>query len=53
MKIKSAISKPCITPEREIANSGNFQGYQTYSRGFLIQSTTTKCFDFHCVDLEW
>ena len=34
-KIKSTISKPCIMPERKIANSGNFRGYQIYSRGLL------------------
>ena len=34
--IKPTISKPCITPEREIANNGNFRGYQTYSRGTLF-----------------
>ena len=31
--IKATISKPCIPPEREISNNGNFQIYQTYSRG--------------------
>ena len=35
MKIKSTISTPRITPGREIANSGNFRGYQIYSRGLL------------------
>ena len=41
------ISKPCITPEHEIANSGNFRGYQIYSRG-LYTPRRSLCVKMAC-----
>ena len=38
----------CIMPEtwnRQHGNSGNFRGYQTYSRGTILQSHDDKNFE--------